>query len=143
MQPPRSRLPDWPARLADYIEARSAMPWAWGAHDCCHFSARAFEALTGADVLGPILEGRVYTTALAAARTLQALGGLPALPARAGLRQLPAVAQAARGDIVLAPIGRRGALALGVVADHRAAFAHHPGGLLFFPISRSVGAWRT
>jgi hypothetical protein len=142
MAQPLTRLPDWPERLCAYLEIRSAMPWAWGGHDCCQFSAGAIEALTGADVLGSILQGHAYTTARAAARTLRNLGGLETLPARVGLELWTTVAQANRGDIVVAPIGKGDALTLGVVADHRAAFAHYPAGLLFFPLSRAVSAWR-
>lgn len=136
------RLPDWTDRLAAYLEARSVTTWAWGAHDCCQFSGGALEALCGVDIIAPILAGRGYASPMGAARVLRALDGIETLPARAGLPELTAVAQAARGDIVLAPVGRRGALALGVVADHRAAFAAHPAGLHFFPLSRCVGAWR-
>lgn len=41
------RLPDWPERLADYVESMRDDPFEWGKNDCATFAAGAVEAITG------------------------------------------------------------------------------------------------
>lgn len=94
------RLADWPERLADYIEARRGVPFAWGVNDCAHFAAGALQALTGADPLGA-WRGR-WADEAQAQQVLQALGGI-AWAARQLLgRPLRHPALAPRGAVVCA-----------------------------------------
>jgi hypothetical protein len=50
--PPRvtRRFPDWPERLAKFLESRRMQPKKWGYNDCGLFCADAIEAMTGLDV---------------------------------------------------------------------------------------------
>lgn len=41
------RLPDWPARLAAFVEATRHAPFAWGRQDCCLWAVRAIDAMCG------------------------------------------------------------------------------------------------
>lgn len=91
------RVRDWQARFASFIAARRGMPFAWGANDCCLFAAGAVDALTGED---PARELRGYTTALEAARLIEACGGLAQIATDAlGASVDPSFA--AVGDVVL------------------------------------------
>ena len=46
-RPPMTRLRDWRTRLAAYLAAGRAKPFAYGEHDCARFAAGAVEAVTG------------------------------------------------------------------------------------------------
>lgn len=63
-----NRASDWETRLGEYIASKRGEPFAWGANDCCTFSAGAVEALTGVDPM-PEYRGK-YDTALGSARVL-------------------------------------------------------------------------
>lgn len=132
-QPLPLRHPDWPQRLADYIEQRRAQPFAWGAQDCCTFAGDAVLHLTGAD---PMADLRHVKTAAAATRLLKR-HPLPALVAeRMGAMQPATLAH--RGDVVL--IEQEARQLLGVcLGSHWAA----PGdaGLVFGPMDAALGAW--
>ena len=65
-----TRLPGWPRRLADYVEARRRTPFAWGEHDCMSFGIGAIEAITGT-IVWPV----TWSTAIEAARVLEEAGG--------------------------------------------------------------------
>lgn len=131
---PYRRRPDWPVRLDAFIEQRRRTPFAWGVHDCCQFAREGVRALTGVDpAKGWGL--RRYTTAKGAASTLKRLGGVAAIPERAGCMRLPRVALAQRGDIV----EREGVLGI-CVGAHVAM----PGatGLIFTSLLDCTSAWR-
>ena len=130
------RLPDWPERLAAFIEARRHLPFAWGSNDCATFAADALLAVTGADALGP-LRGR-WATEAQAQQVLGQLGG-PAWAARRLLgRPLARAAAAPRGAVVCARM--QGQPILGV---HLGAFWCAPGarGLEFRPALEERLAW--
>lgn len=100
-----TRFPDWPERLAAFIEARRRMPFAWGGHDCAMFAADAVVAITGTDPLA-LWRGSYADEAGAEA----ALGGLPlamfmdaALLAAGATRVETSMAQ--RGDFVILDVG--------------------------------------
>lgn len=132
------RLPDWPERLAAYLQAARPLAFAWGAHDCAGFAAGAVHAITGQRVLPAVWADRAE-----AARVLRALGGLVpavsrALPALAG----PALAQ--RGDVVLVavPAGNGRAVRRWLaVADGARWWAPQHGGLCAGPMAQAVLAW--
>lgn len=128
----RNRYPDWPERLAQYIDARRHAPFAWGVNDCAMFAADAVVALTGVDPV-PSVRG-TYDDARGAADLIDAAGGLRELV------PLPAktVGHAQRGDIVLSDIDGRATLGVCVGADYAA-----PGdvGLVFRPMAEAVAAY--
>lgn len=72
------RLPDWPERLAAYVEARRHRPFAWGSNDCVLFAAGALDAMTGELlVLSLLMDGSIWSNASEAAYVLREMGGLP------------------------------------------------------------------
>ena len=130
------RLPNWPQLLATHLQAVQATPFEWATHDCCTFAGDAVKAITGTDPMQD-LRG-TYTTALQAARVLQAEGGLPAaVSKRMGFGKLPALAQ--RGDVVLFEMHSHG-LALGICTGPLFAA---PGalGMEFFSMEAAKTAW--
>lgn len=131
------RLPDWPERLAAYIDARRRQPFAWGQQDCALFAADAVLAITGRDLARP-WRGR-YRSAAGAARILREQGGLHGM-ADDALPRLPHVGQAQRGDLLLVDID--GVLSLGVVTG--AGYWCGPGreGLVFRRLADAVAGWR-
>jgi len=91
------RRPDWPERLAHYLDARGPHPFVWGVNDCAMFAADCVLELTGAD-LAAGLRG-AYASKEQADEVLLRHGGLQAI---VGAR-LPAYLsplQAHRGDVV-------------------------------------------
>ncbi|MDN4633853.1 hypothetical protein QCD71_20230 [Sphingomonas sp. PsM26] len=94
-----NRLPDWEARLAAYLEPLRTLPFSWGEHDCCLFSAGAVIAMTGVDPM-PEFRGR-YTTARGSVRALRRLGaGTLAATLNQKFETVDA-SLAHRGDIVM------------------------------------------
>jgi hypothetical protein len=136
---PLQRHADWPRRLADFLASRYRTPFAWGTHDCCQTARAGVRAITGRD-LGRGLGLRRYRTALGAAKQLARLGGIEAIPARAGLEEIP-ITYAKRGDVVLGPVGTTRELALGIVIGDKAAFAGTEG-LDYLAVLECRRAWR-
>lgn len=50
VRPSLVRYADWPQRLWAAVHERRASPYAWGALDCCLYSADLIEAVTGVDL---------------------------------------------------------------------------------------------
>jgi hypothetical protein len=98
--PPPPRLADWPERLADFIESRRGVPFAWGVNDCVSFAFDGLHALTGADPLAP-LRGR-WANDAQALQVLQSMGGLAWAVCSLLGRPLPTPAAAPRGALVCA-----------------------------------------
>jgi hypothetical protein len=94
------RLPDWPERLAAYVEERRAQPFVWGNNDCASFAAGALRAMTGADPLGEL----TWTSEAEAQAVLARLGGLAWAARRVLGRPLPGHERAPRGAVVCARI---------------------------------------
>ena len=140
-QSPTPRLPDWPERLSDLVEARRNAPFAWGSHDCCLFAADAVLACTGQDPAAD-LRG-AYATEAEAEAMLADAGGLLALLGRIhdqrGAGAIPP-ALAQRGDTVLIPVGND--LAVGVVLGADVAVPG-PDGLVFLPLADARRCWVT
>ena len=133
-----TRVEGWEKSLNDCIEAALVRPFCWGENDCCLFAADAIRALTGRDPAGDYR--RRYASAAQAAKLLQRLGGIEAIPGTAGFEEV-AVAFARRGDVVLAE--NDGNLLLGVV-DMTGRRIAVPGaqGLVFLPLESALKAWR-
>jgi len=130
-----TRFPDWPERLAEYIEAALTRPFAWGPHDCCSFAANWIVFATGAD---PFSTWRGYDESRGALRRLDAAGGLYELWCSMLGAPVPA-ALAQRGDIVTVTLRGRMSAAI-CVGTHAAG----PGeaGLARVPITQGDWAWR-
>lgn len=131
------RVQDWSIRLPAYIEERRALPFAWGEQDCCQFARGAVVAVTGWD---PASDWglRAYRSPRGGLAQLARLGGVAALPLRAGFLDVP-VLLAQRGDLAL--LDNAGDPALGVVLGDSAAFAGKQG-LEFVPVAQCSRAWR-
>lgn len=138
-QPARLRLPDWPERLAEFIEERRYWPFAWGSQDCAMFGGDAIAAQTGVDPFAAF-RGR-YTTEEGAEAITAPAGGFEALLgatlAAFGAQDCPP-ALAQRGDVGMVRVGN--AEALGVVLGSAVAV---PGltRLQFVPAGRVYRAW--
>lgn len=132
-----ARKSNWPHDLHQFIATRRAMPFAWGTNDCATFAADWVAILTGVDHAAG-LRG-VYSTALGAARILDASGGLEGIAARTGFKEVgPAYAQ--RGDLVI--FDDENGPTLGVCDGKHSAFAHADG-VAFRMTLECRRAWRT
>jgi hypothetical protein len=94
-----TRLPDWEARLADYLDLVADTPLEWGSHDCALHAANAIRAVTGADHAAHY-RGR-YRTELGAARALRRNGHASVESQFDALFPPIAPAFAQRGDVVM------------------------------------------
>jgi hypothetical protein len=135
-----TRHPDWPQRLAAYLQAARPLPFAWVANDCCTFAAGAVLTMTGTDPMAP--HRHKYKTQRGAARVLAQAGGLLAWVVQALGEPLLTCAMAQRGDVVLyAMAAPHGPHALGIcVGTHIAAPG--PGGMVLLPMGAAAAAWR-
>jgi hypothetical protein len=127
--------PDWPQRLAEYVEASRVAPFAYGSHDCCWFAGNAVEAMTGENPMRAF----DYTSRLGAERLIRSAGTLDALVNRA-LGEPVHSSQAGRGDVVIADL-EEGAT-VGICLGDRCVFATDPVGITFRPREMARAAWR-
>ena len=133
---PLRRMPDWPERLAEYLEQHRGALFGWdGGRDCAHFAAGAVRAVTAQDVLPCGWSSREE-----AVRLLRAAGGLVAA-IDAVLPRLPSPALAQRADIALMQSPERPARRWLAVCDAGRAWAPSRAGLLAAPMSMAVHAW--
>lgn len=141
------RFNDWPTRLHAAIEARRSMPFTWGKNDCCMFAADLVKAMTGGDIAAKWRGA--YSDAVGAALAIKRGGGIAGLvesvSAEFGLRELPSVAYAQRGDLVEIDIehtaGDAAGPALGVCVGAQVAAAGEKG-VVFVPTLKCRKAWR-
>lgn len=133
------RFPDWPERLARYIDASVNKPFVWGQNDCCLFAMDCVMAITGEDLAAPY---RGYQSQMQAVRMLHKNGGVAgianAVALKYGIQEI-APAMAGRGDVCLFDIGRGDTL--GIRAGGH-IFAPGRDGLIGFPILQALRAWR-
>jgi hypothetical protein len=129
------RRPDWERHLVAAIE--NTPGFAWGEADCCTFAARIVLAMTGQDLLA-VFRGR-YQTARGALRFIRQGGGLELLISQRLGPPLPRVAQARRGDIVLART-LEGEPTVAICAGDKLA-AQGMAGAVFLPLAAGVAAW--
>lgn len=130
------RFPDWPTRLAAFIEARRERAFCWSKSDCCLFVCDAVESFTGVD---PAARWRdLYSSEKGARRLIRDNGGVAGLASLAFGPILPA-ALAGRGDVVLvdSPSGEGLAICLGGVIA-----AQGQDGIEFIPASQAKAAWK-
>lgn len=158
------RKQTWPEDLHAFFEARKGEPFAWGKNDCCIFTADAIAAMTGVDVAAEY-RAMSYTTEAAAFAALHTVTGGTTVEDAAnyaarkyGIKELPSVLFAQRGDLVLfahaagadgdlqeAPpaAGSQSQLALGIVYHNgRHALFVTPHGLARVAVKNCARAWR-
>ena len=133
------------ANLDAFIAARRALPFIYFEQDCAHIAADWVLEKTGAD---PLADLRVPAdeprSLLALMRRVRADGGMAAVATdRLGPPIPPLLAQ--RGDIVLVksgrPIGRVSGFTFGICTGSNVVVPDSAG-LVFWPISTGVHAWR-
>lgn len=99
-----NRQPNWPTRLALFIEEKEKQPFAWGSNDCCLFTCDWIAILTQIDPAAEFQLRGAYTTALGAERILKEHGGLEVLAEawfKAHGRDACPISHAGRGDVVV------------------------------------------
>lgn len=131
------RLPDWKARLSDYVIAAARRPYVLGQHDCALFAAGAVLAARGIDPAAD-WRGR-YDTKLGGLRLLVRAGHADHIAATANVLDEIHPAQAAAGDVGM--LTEAGAPALGVVQGEM-VYVLRPEGLGLVPRERLERAWR-
>lgn len=130
------RFPDWPVRLAAFVEARRERAFSWGESDCCLFVCDGVVAMTGVDP-GARWRG-LYSTEKGARRLLRDNDGVSGLAALAF--GVPVVAAlAGRGDVVLIDTPSGEALALCIGAN---IAAQGECGIEFHPVGAAKAAWK-
>lgn len=130
------RRQDWPERLAEVLDAARDGRWdSEDAYPCGYFAADCVRAMTGEDP-APGREPSVTQAYLRMRRD-----GYETLrdAVAAVLQEIP-LAQAARGDIVVAVVGDQ--QALGVCVGEQCAFVAQGGGLAFRPTLGQAAAFR-
>ena len=129
-----TRLHEWPELLNAYVAAHRATPFEWGVHDCCRFAAGAIQAITGTDPMAQFS----YTTEAEARALIESAGGIEALVTSVLGDPLPSVAQAQRGDVLLADLPTP---SIGTCLGATTAFVSERG-LLLVRTNRARMAWR-
>jgi hypothetical protein len=134
------RLPDWKARLTEYVATCARTPYALGQHDCALFAAGAVEAVSGVDPAAA-WRGR-YQTKEGGLRVLKRAGVTDHIAATAAALPEIAPAFAAAGDVACVMDEASGGLALGVVQGEL-VYVLRPDGLGLVPRSTMTRAFRT
>lgn len=139
------RRQDWPARLADAIEAASGRPFSWGQHDCCAAACALIEAMTDAN---PMADLPAYDDEAGARAVIEPYGGVveivEALSDDNGFPEIP-VGMAQRGDLVLVPGADGWDAAMAMVSPNgRQVVTARAGGVgwLWMPARAARRAWR-
>ncbi len=129
-----TRVEHWPEALAEYLDSRRDVPFAWGESDCATFAAGAVEALTGHAMEVPRVE-----SAQDYARFILDSGALREHVGDHLGDPLPSPAFAQRGDVVLMLLDGRETLGV-CIGDGIAGPG--PAGLVVVPLSAATAAWR-
>ena len=138
MSPNSARYPDWPERLASFVDARRACRFAWGRHDCVTLAGDWVLEATGVDLLAE-LRGQWHSRRQADA-LLGSAGGLAmAVSNRLGERLRPA--QLMRGDIVLGE-GPDAEEFLGICLGEESVGVGRPVGVRLFQTMAAAAGWR-
>ena len=133
-----TRLDNWPAMLALYIDSRRHEPFVWGKNDCCLFAADWVLIATGQDIAKDFRG--TYEGALGATRIIREAGGIDCL-LRQHAPHLRTISRKAawRGDLVLrdTPNGPT----LGIVLGAIDAFVGEDG-LAFPALDETALCWK-
>lgn len=145
-----TRIPDWPERLAEYLQSKRYLPIDWGQHDCVLFALGAAEILLKQDFTSEIRG--TYSDVVGATRAMRKLFKVSSLPDAADVfakiqdsEEIP-VLMAQRGDIVEAEVifpGGGSGPALGVVdINGTHGLFVGPKGLITVALKDCRRAWR-
>lgn len=108
------RLPDWAARLHDFVDGVKRSPFAWDGHDCfIGWAADAVLAMTGEDIAAAY-RGK-YKTAMGGAAVLRRAGFDDLADGVASLLPEIHISQARLGDIAAIPSDGPFGWSLGIV----------------------------
>lgn len=129
------RFSNWPELLAEFIEERRNVPFAWGKNDCGIFLFDWIAVATGLDLAQV---DRHYTTAKGARTVVERHGGMKQLALNLGLAEKP-VGMAQRGDGVLSVLEDRATF--GVVVGNAMWCGPGERGLTFRPIDDVMAAF--
>ncbi|WP_321289229.1 DUF6950 family protein [Alcaligenes phenolicus] len=121
------RRPDWPEKLATFIETRRERVFSWGEQDCALLAADAVLEMTGVDLASGL---RGYKSARDAAARIEKAGGMRGFVASLPQKH-PGLAQ--RGDLVLVDL--EGRETFGVVVGNGYWCGPGQDGLVFRPMS--------
>ena len=130
------RRDDWVERLHAVIEARQAVPFAYGVQDCGRFAAACADAITGSAWSQDL--AREYVDERSALRFIGREGGLEAAVTRRLGPPVPPL-MARRGDVCL--VNGEPAIGLGVCLGERVVCVND-GGLVTYPLECVLMAWR-
>lgn len=129
-----TRRPDWPMRLAAFLEARAAMPFKWGTNCCASFAIAWVEEMTGRTPFAVD-----WTDAASAEEKRRLLGGMR----QAWRDVLGAETQnwrmIRRGDVALVDIDGRDC---GVVCTGTTLAGPGVERLMHLPLDRALLVWR-
>lgn len=138
------RLPNWVQRFEAVILDHKDVVFSWQKHNCCSFTAKCFEAITGIDTMKDINQD--FKTKTEAYKAMfDYCGGDVAEAANkaageVGLREVKTL-QAKRGDPVLVNWDKQDLLAT-VDLSGRTVLAISPkDGLVHLPLASIVKAW--
>ncbi|MDQ1079690.1 DUF6950 family protein [Pseudoroseomonas cervicalis] len=137
--PRLTRFPDWPERLAAFVEDRRAATFEWGRNDCCTFISDVALLLTGSDPMAQLRGSYADEAGAEAVLCGQALDDyVGARLEEWGATEIPAL-MAGRGDIVTARPGNH--LMCGVCIGPQLVL---PGEarLVFVPARLALRCWR-
>lgn len=128
----------WEARLNEHLEACARTPFAWGAHDCITFAAKAVVASGGPDLMGCIARPWNRRRAMLFVDLLGGVAGCITALARVANMVPIANGYAMRGHLVL--VDNSGQPAAGVVLGTQVAVVADPGYALR-PFRNITHAW--
>ena len=133
------RRADWPARLDRFLQDRRALPFAWGAHDCCLLVLDWIETVTGVRLADTRGRYRDADSAAALMRERWGSDDLMAVATRLLGEPLASPLLAGRGDVLAFRHGD--GVWLGLCAG-RTGVAVTRNGLVALPLSHAITAWR-
>lgn len=133
-----TRYPDWPERLATFIERRLDVSFSWGTNDCVTHAADEVWCITGTDPLGAWRGA--WTDESSATAFLERLGGLHAAVTSVLGQPLEMPVLAQRGDVVLVRLSS-GTELLAVCVGSRWLAPAEGVGSARGPMSMAVAAW--
>lgn len=134
-----TRLPDWRARLVDYLAGWQDVPFAYGSADCWIFALGAAEAQTGMDHIGAVRGYADRGAGLALLRETTGRRSHVDFVSRT-FGKLPSIWHAMPGD--LATIETHDGIGLGVIQGDHVYGLSEQGGLILHPLETARGAYR-
>ena len=138
------RNPDWQSQYASFLTRTRAQPFKWGSLDCCTFSASGIHSFTGVNIAEDFLPYEDEISAFLAIKKLTGGNGvgdaLAYCSKKYGLKELPSVLFAQRGDLLL--IHNAGRDIAGLVSMHGDAISITDSGIVHLPLKQATRAYR-